>query len=336
MNERAQFFAPTSGLSLEQLPFAAWVADTNGHWLESNEAALNMREPLQRATELVQAIAQSIDSGETITLRNHDVDGIGSCTIWVQPHEQAALILCEPTPAHAQHDAMEDRTDLSAHMVASLAHEIRNPLLSIRGAAQLLATAVPEDDKPLAELIEKETKRIDALMATLDPLTEAPKSGMDALNIHELLEYVRLAAEASFARDITFVQDYDPSIPMLSGHRERLIQMLMNLIKNAAEASAETAEPTITLRTRYAFGEQRQRAGGEPLPIQLRIADNGTGIDADVQTSLFTPFASKKEGGKGLGLSLVAAIMKQHDGLIEWETSENGTYFDLYFAKESI
>lgn len=327
-----------SALALEHLPFAAWVAHANGSWHDSNEAALTKRDALVQCSALTHAITHAIECQEPTNLRNMDVAAIGSCTLWIQPlpSSQTALVLCEPTPAHAQQDTLDKHTDLSAHMVASLAHEIRNPLLSIRGAAQLLASVVPEDDKPLADLIAQETKRIDALMATLDPLTAAPKSGMEAVNIHEVLEYVRLAAEASFARHVTFVMDYDPSLPALHGHRERLIQMLMNLVKNAAEACGGHENATINLRTRYAFGEQRQRAGGEPLPIQLTIADNGSGMSDTTKAQLFTPFASSKEGGKGLGLSLVAAIMKQHDGLIEWESGEKGTKFDLYFAMESV
>jgi two-component system nitrogen regulation sensor histidine kinase GlnL len=320
-------------ISLDQLPFAAWITDNENHWHASNEAALHAREALLRSPRLSHAIAQSITHEDAVILRSISIDGIGEATIWIQPQDSTALVLCDLPRAHAHQDALDESTTLSAHMVASLAHEIRNPLLSIRGAAQLLAATVSTSDKPLAALIEQETKRIDALMRTLDPLSDAPAPEMETLNIHELLAYVRVAAEASFARHVTFVQDYDPSLPPLYGHRERLIQMLMNLIKNAAEACEASAHPIVTFRTRYAFGEQRQRTGGAPLPIHLRIVDNGPGIDETAKAQLFTPFATTKPEGKGLGLPLVAAIMKQHHGLLAWESSEAGTQFDLYFAQ---
>jgi two-component system nitrogen regulation sensor histidine kinase GlnL len=126
-------------------------------------------------------------------------------------------------------------TSVSADMAASLAHEIRNPLLSIKGAAQLLTQSVGADDVPLAELIVAEVARIEQLVATLDPLTPNPPQVMQSLNIHEVTEYVRLAAQ-SFAPEVKFITDYDPSLPLVLGVRESLIQALLNLMKNAAEA----------------------------------------------------------------------------------------------------
>ncbi len=122
-------------------------------------------------------------------------------------------------------------------MAASLAHEIRNPLLAIKGAAQLLRQVVGDEDRSLAELIVAEVGRIDQLVATLDPLSPSPSQEAVALNIHEVTEYVRLAAR-SFAGGVTFVTEYDPSLPPVRGMREALIQVVMNLVKNAAEALA--------------------------------------------------------------------------------------------------
>ena len=140
----------------------------------------------------------------------------------------------KPTKAHHVFPAPE-WTSLSASLAASLAHEIRNPLLSIKGAAQLLEQVVGADDKSLANLIITEARRIEQLVATLDPLTPNPARAMEPLNIHEITEYVRLAAR-SFAPEITIRTQYDPSLPELRGHREGLVQALMNLVKNAVEA----------------------------------------------------------------------------------------------------
>ena len=217
-------------------------------------------------------------------------------------------------------------TRVSSSLAASLAHEIRNPLLAIKGAAQLLEGVVSEDDKSLAALIIAEAARIEKLIATMDPLTPNPSQAMAPLNIHEVTEYVRLAA-SGFAPQVRIRTQYDPSLPELRGVREALIQALMNLVKNAAEAGATE----ITLSTRYLLGERMQRPDGGKLPIQLSVTDNGTGVDAALVPRLFTPFNSGKEGGKGLGLAITAKIVEEHGGLIAYDApTEGGAKFSVY------
>lgn len=226
-----------------------------------------------------------------------------------------------------------ESTALSAQLAASLAHEIRNPLLSIKGAAQLLEQSANEEDKMLAKLIIDEAKRIEQLVATLDPLTPNPTQQMEALNIHEITEYVRLAAEASFGAHVTFLTQYDPSLPNVRGVKEQLIQAVMNLVKNAAEAVKEREEPTVILRTRYMLGERMQRPGGRKLPIQITIEDNGTGVPAAIAPRLFTPFTSGGEG-KGLGLAIVAKIIEEHEGLVACESAPDvPAIFSLYLPQ---
>ena len=214
-----------------------------------------------------------------------------------------------------------EATAMSAQLAASLAHEIRNPLLSIRGAAQLLEQSVGAEDKTLARLIIEEAMRIEELIAQLDPLTPAPQHAPEAINIHEITEYVRLAAQSSFAAEVNFITQYDPSLPPVIGHRAPLIQSVMNLVKNAAEAVEVVEHPTITLRTRYLVGERMRRAGGRILPIQLRVEDNGLGVPPDLAPRLFTPFSSGREGGKGLGLAIVARLMEEQGGLVALESA---------------
>ncbi len=226
-------------------------------------------------------------------------------------------------------------TSVSADMAASLAHEIRNPLLSIKGAAQLLAQSVGADDVPLAELIVAEVRRIEQLVATLDPLTPNPQQVMQPLNIHEITEYVRLAA-TSFAPEVRFVTDYDPSLPPVLGVRESLIQALLNLTKNATEAVSEMGEPTVTITTRFMLGERMQRTDGGKLPIAVSIADNGAGVVEAIIPRLFTPFTTDKADGKGLGLAIVAKIIEEHTGLIAHDRPTNkGARFTIYLPAAS-
>ena len=262
-------------------------------------------------------------------------------------------------PLH--HFPAPEWTGVSAALAAALAHEIRNPLLSIKGAAQLLEQAVAKaDDKTLATLIIAEARRIEQLVATLDPLTPNPAETSAPLNIHEITEYVRLAAR-TFASNVTIATDYDPSLPLVMGRREGLIQAVINLVKNAAEAvtlgchpglvpgsppegaSAEGdpgiakanrddgLSPTITLSTRYLVGERMQRTGGGRLPIKLSVADNGPGVPEAMLARLFTPFHSGKADGRGLGLAIVAKIAEDHGGLVAYEgMAGRGAVFSLY------
>ena len=238
-------------------------------------------------------------------------------------------------------------TGVSADIAASLAHEIRNPLLAIKGAAQLLEQVVGGEDKPLAELIVAEAKRIEQLVATMDPLTPNPATNPEPVNIHEVTEYVRLAAH-SLAPAVQFVTDYDPSLPPVMAVRDALVQAVMNLVKNACEACCHPGlatgdpgiaqakrddglTPTVTLTTRYLLGERMQRVGGRKLPIQLRISDNGAGVPPELVARLFTPFTSTKPDGRGLGLAIVAKIIEEHEGLIAYEGQPgHGAVFSLY------
>ncbi|MDX2094504.1 MAG: ATP-binding protein [Alphaproteobacteria bacterium] len=231
-------------------------------------------------------------------------------------------------------------TGVASSLAAALAHEIRNPLLSIRGAAQLLEQAVGDEDKSLARLIIAESQRIEQLVATMDPLTPNPSQVLESLNIHEVTEYVRLAAR-SFAGGVRIATHYDPSLPEIRGHREALIQALMNLVKNAVEAVTSDRENAsllalqdrglVTITTRYLLGEHMQRPDGARLTIQLSVTDNGPGVEAALVPRLFTPFSSGKENGKGLGLAITARIIAEQGGLIAYDVPPTGgARFSLY------
>jgi len=215
-------------------------------------------------------------------------------------------------------------------MAAMLGHEIRNPLAGISGAAQLLAMNLQGDDRELADLIDAETKRIGALVNRMEQFGDIRPSARGPVNVHDVLDRARRAAQAGFARHLRFVEDYDPSLPPVSGATDPLLQVIQNLLKNAAEAIG-AGPGVITLRTAFRPGVKLALPGGrrESLPIELTIADNGPGIPEDMQGDIFDPFVTTKANGTGLGLSLVSKIIADHGGVVECTSSPDGTKFQI-------
>ncbi len=215
-------------------------------------------------------------------------------------------------------------------MAAILAHEIKNPLAGISGAAQLLAQQAGEEDIALTTLIRREADRICALVDQMEMFSDIRPLKTRPLNIHTVLDHVRQVAEASFARDVHFEERYDPSLPELFGDRDQLIQVFLNLIKNAVDAIGSREEGRITLSTAYQPG-MRMSVPGLPdrvnLPLEVCVIDNGHGIAADLMPHLFDPFVTTKSQGKGLGLALVAKIIADHGGVIDCQSEPNKTVF---------
>lgn len=215
-------------------------------------------------------------------------------------------------------------------MAAVLAHEVKNPLSGIRGAAQLLEQAVGGEDQALARLIRDESDRICALVDRMETFADRRPLDRGPVNIHEVLEHVRRIAEAGFGRGKRVVERYDPSLPPVLGARDRLVQAFLNLIKNACEAAPEVAGE-IVVGTAYRHGVRlaqatRGRARLE-LPIEVTIQDNGGGVPEDIREHLFDPFVSAKAGGTGLGLAMVAKIVEDHGGVVEWDSQPGRTAF---------
>ncbi|MGF1648938.1 MAG: nitrogen regulation protein NR(II) [Hyphomicrobiaceae bacterium] len=216
-------------------------------------------------------------------------------------------------------------------LAAMLAHEIKNPLSGIRGAAQLLEPSLSDGDRVLARLICAETDRIRDLVDRMEvfgderPLTKQP------VNIHDVLAHVKAIAENGFAASVGFIESYDPSLPPVSGIRDKLIQALLNLVKNAAEALDGVPEPRrIVLRTRFRPGVRLSVPGAGSrvqLPLVIEIEDNGPGIPDSVRSGLFDPFVTTKHSGTGLGLALVAKIIGDHGGVIEFDSEPRRTVF---------
>jgi two-component system nitrogen regulation sensor histidine kinase GlnL len=220
-------------------------------------------------------------------------------------------------------------------MAAILAHEVKNPLSGIRGAAQLLEISVgAAADRELAVLIRDEADRIRDLVDRMEAFGEKPIA-RTAVNIHRVLEHVRKLAQSGFAAHVRFQELYDPSLPPVWANRDQLIQVVLNLVKNAAEAVTQEGirHPEIVLATGFQHGMRVAIPGSTErmdLPLFVVVRDNGHGIPEDMRPHLFEPFVTSKNSGSGLGLSLVAKIVGDHGGLIEVDSRPGRTEFRLH------
>lgn len=215
-------------------------------------------------------------------------------------------------------------------VAAVLAHEIKNPLSGIRGAAQLLESAVNEDDQMLAQLICQETDRIKKLVDRMEIFGDERPLMAVPINIHTVLHHVTEIARNGFARNVTVKEFYDPSLPRVSGERDYLIQIFLNLVKNAAESLEGRDDGVINLSTSFRPGFRLTLPGtGDKvlLPLEIVVEDNGPGVREDILHHLFDPFVSSKSKGSGLGLALVAKMIADHGGTIEVDSNPTGTTF---------
>ncbi|QMW24286.1 two-component system sensor histidine kinase NtrB [Sandaracinobacteroides saxicola] len=247
-------------------------------------------------------------------------DAPGWLTLALQPRAVTAMVDRQMGQAGAARSAVG--------VAAMLAHEIKNPLSGIRGAAQLLNHGADAETRELTGLIVSEVDRVATLIDRMEGFTDTRPRRPQPENIHAILSHVRKLAETGFARGLSIRERYDPSLPPVLGSRDALVQLFLNLLKNAAEASPKNGEIEIT--TAYRHGLRVAAPGGKErisLPLEVCVIDQGAGPPPAVADHMFDPFVSSKRGGSGLGLALVAKVAGDHGGVVEFERRGSRTLF---------
>ena len=288
---------------------------------------------------LFQLVIQAAERNASAAERDIDLstprhgERVADVTVTPVPEPEGAILLTFQERSLAQRmdrQLMARGAVRSMHgMAAVLAHEIKNPLAGIRGAAQLLEEALPPDEREMTQLIIAESDRIRGLIDRMESFGDTRAFARHPVNIHEVLDRVRKVADSGFARGVTMVENFDPSLPPVSGDRDQLIQIFLNLVRNAVDALPETGGE-ITLTTGYRPGVKFGAGlAGErvSLPLEVTVRDNGSGVPGDLLPHIFDPFVTTKPRGSGLGLALVAKIVGDHGGVIECDSTPGRTIF---------
>ncbi len=353
---------PEARILLDLMPNPVICLDANDHVADSNPAGerffgisrallarKRLREIVAQDSPLLALVAQVRARGAGITEHGIEVTSQRHIAEY-KPGERLLDVYASPVPNTAgfiiivmQERSLADKMtrqlthrgaarSISA-LAAMLAHEIKNPLSGIRGAAQLLENPADQGSSELTALIRDEVDRIVRLVERFEVFAEARPVDKEPINIHELLDHVGRLARSGFARHVRFVEEFDPSLPPVHGNRDQLIQVLLNLVKNAAEAIGETAaggEIVLSTAFRPGFHVSLPSSGERiSLPLEVCVIDNGPGIPESVVQHLFDPFVTTKSSGSGLGLATVAKIVSDHGGVIECDRDKRGTRFRL-------
>ena len=335
------------------IPYPALLLDGEDQIVTANPAAENFaalsnRQMLGKSlarfvgadSPLIDVISQARRSGISVTQYNVTIGWKGSLPELQNVHAAPMpenggeiLVLLHPQGMAEKMDRSLSHRSAARSvtgMAAMLAHEIRNPLAGISGAAQLLEMNLTGDDLELTGLIQAETSRIGKLVERVEQFGDLRPAQRRAVNIHDVLDRARRAAQAGFASHARFHEEYDPSLPAVAGDPDQLAQVFQNLFKNAAEAVPRVGG-VIGVATAFRPGVKLKRPGGlsESLPVLVTVMDNGPGIPEGLIRDVFDPFVSSKVNGTGLGLSLVSKLISDHGGVVECDSRPGRTRFHV-------
>ncbi len=344
---------PVPGVIWASLPFPSLLVDENGLIREANPAAETFLNASARSLSgqpvldrlaidapMEDAFARARANQSPLNINDVDVTSGDrppvQCTVHVAPmHDNPGIVLLILSPREiadrlGRSMGVKSAAKSAIGMAEMLAHEIKNPLAGISGAAQLLSMSLSPEDQELTDLIVEETRRIVKLLEQVEQFGNIRPPDRRAVNIHDALDRARKSAIVGFAAHMTVVEDYDPSLPPTWADPDQLMQVFLNLIKNAAEAAGPRGG-TIRLHTFYDLSLRVRRKDGvaAALPLNVEIIDDGPGLPPDIAGEVFEPFVSGRENGTGLGLALVSKIINDHDGWISVDSVPGRTVFRL-------
>ncbi len=340
--------------ALESHPMATLLLDGAGHIIAVNQAAeallVRARAQLRgrhvrdlvrgdRAEAFVRTLSEAGASGRFFAAQIALPEGRLATVDLVLGHagagDGARMLALHEAPASAREGPL--RPGAAARTAAAaaemLAHEIKNPLSGIRGAAQLMGKQAGDAATPLVALICEEVDRIAALIDSMEGFTRGQAPELSSINVFASITQARDIARAGFAGDAQIDEEFDPSLPMARANHDALVQVLINLLKNAREASAPGHPCTIRLTTAYRHGFSYDGGDGRgpvALPIEISVLDDGPGVDPRIADSIFDPFVSAKQKGQGLGLALVDKLMRDMGGVIQLDRVDGWTRFRLF------
>ena len=333
---------------LDALPFPALAADSDGRLLASNAAAAELfgarpchdgarLQHLAPAGPALAALARRVAAGEG-PLRVAAAPGVladgrtASLELGAAPLDGARVLLTVHTALGPDAGAPPaDMLSAAAGLGRTLAHEIKNPLAGIRGAAQLLRDDAEGAAADLLQVIMDETDRIRRLVDQVEAFSDERPTQRGRVNLHRVLNRVRTLTESAAGRPMRVRERYDPSLPHALGDEDQLVQVFLNLARNAADAAAERGdEGEVVFATAYRHGARARVAaapGWRAAPLEVRVEDNGPGVDPGVQARLFSPFVTTKALGSGLGLTVVAKLVAAHEGVVDFQSAPGRTVF---------
>ena len=321
LNQAAEIFFQSSQVILSGLPLDGFIP-----------ADANLFSMLRRARD------QNVSVGDQGLELAGPKLGLKVVNVQITPFGEMPSLLLVSIQERALAERLRGQTlfrgaarSISA-MAALLAHEVKNPLAGIKGAAQLLESGLGDEDRALTRMIVKESDRVAELLDRMEGFGGGASLVLSPVNIHEVLDHCLGIASASYGAHLSVHRHYDPSLPLVNGHRDLLIQAFINIIKNASEATDYNDK--LVIKTSYSQGRRLSLAasdGGLHLPVQVDLIDNGRGIPDDIRDHLFEPFVSGSDGGSGLGLTMVASVVADHGGMIEVDSAPGRTAFRMNF-----